>query len=131
MFGLFKKNPERDFEFHKERTEKLLDDALAKFIRADDYMCGIGIGNDQMKLMSAQGAASKAQSSLKEAMYNANECLKNCQGNFSKKNSLREAVNSILGKTGNDLFVNPSTVKTWDDSRNAWLSEFSNIASKN
>ena len=45
MFGfLFNKDPEKDFQFHKDRTKKMLTKTQERFSRADDYLCGIGIG---------------------------------------------------------------------------------------
>jgi len=127
MFGFFKKNPDRDFEFHKDRTKKLLDDALDKFVRADNYLCGIGLGGDSIKAMSAHGASAKAQSALKEAIYNASEAVKSSQGDPGRVNQLRDVVNSTLSIKTGELFVHPSVVELWEKSRNQWLTEFDRL----
>ncbi|NTU72717.1 hypothetical protein HGB07_00900 [Candidatus Roizmanbacteria bacterium] len=127
MFGLFKKDPDRDFEFHKDRTKKLLKDSLTKFIRVDEYVCGLGHGSKEIQLIAAHGALAKAQSSLKEAIYNAEQAVKYCNKRSDKIIQLKESINSVFGMTGTQLFVKEIVVKTWDDSRKQWLLEFENL----
>jgi predicted metal-dependent RNase len=129
MFGLFKanKDPNYDFVFHKDRTKKLLEDAQSKFIRADNYLCGTGFGNDSIRLLSAQGVASKAQSVLKEAIYNANEAIKYSKGNQENINQLRDVVNSVLSTDSKVLFVHPTVISNWEESSHRWLTEFNSL----
>jgi hypothetical protein len=130
MFGLFKSNPDRDFEFHTDRTKKLLDVAFDRFSRADQYMCGTGFGGEGIKTMSAQGAEQKGHSSLQEAMYNADKALKLCKGNSSKLKELWQLIVSILGRKGTDYFVHPSIITTWEHSRTICYVEFGLLSKK-
>lgn len=127
MFGLFKKDSDRDFMFHKDRTKKLLDDAFEKFVRADQYLCGSGIGNDAIRMMSARGAAGKAQKVLQEAMYNANEAIRHSKGNRERLLQLTETIESIVLHDSTDYFVHPLTKSNWDETREKWFMEFKKL----
>ncbi len=130
MFGLFKSDPDRDFEFHKDRTQKLLTVAFDRFIRADDYMCGKGFGGEGSKIISAQGAEAKGQSSLSEAMHNADKALKLCKGNSLKLKELWQSILSITGRAGTEHFVHHSIISAWDGSRAKWYYEFAQLSKK-
>ena len=81
-----------NFEFHKDRTRKLLEKAQDRFNRADDYLTGEGLGGVSVKTSSAQGAIRKGHSALKEAIWNAQKAIK--YGNSEQEKILQ--IKSVI-----------------------------------
>lgn len=127
MFNIFKKDPNKNFNFHIDRTKKLLTKAQERFDRADGYLCGEGFGNDPMKQASAQGALGKAHNILKEAIFNASEAIKYSNGNQEKNTQLKIVVNNFSSIKVEKTFVHPSINEAWDRAMRQWMDEFNQI----
>ena len=126
MFGIFKskKTSSENFEFHKDRTRKLLEKAQDRFDRADRYLTGEGFGGDPIKTSSAQGAIGKGHSALKEAIWNAQEAIK--YGNTEQEKILRikSVIDEFTETSGEELFAHPSVIEAWDAAMKQWSGEF-------
>lgn len=129
MFGFFKKDPENDFTFHKDRTRRLLVKAQDSFKRADNYLGGDGFGGNSIKQSSAQGAVEKAHSILSEAMYNAHKAFESGQGDNFKLMELKAVGSGIPSIRGEEMFSHPVVIKTWDKAMKQWIGEFDQFVS--
>jgi uncharacterized protein YjbJ (UPF0337 family) len=127
MFGLFKKDFDQDFEFHKGRMEKLLAKAQKRFERADNYLCGEGFGGQMVQKKSANGAVGKAQSALKEAIFNAQDAVKYSRGDHDKKLQIKSAADNFSLSQGKDIFLNQSIIDIWDQSIKRWTNELDGL----
>jgi len=126
FFSSFK-DSDYNFNFHKDRTKKLLAKAQDRFIRADKYLCGEGFGDNSTKHLAAQGASGKAHSILKEAIFNAHEAIKYGHGNQEKSMQIQAVVNAFAVVSGVEIFVHPSIIEAWDDAMGQWVKEFNQL----
>ena len=127
MFNFLKKNPKEHFNFHLDRTNKLLTKAQDRFDRADGYLCGEGFGNNSMKQASAQGALGKAHNILKEAIFNASEAIKYSNGDQEKNNQLKIIVSNFSSIKTEETFVHPSINEAWNKAMKQWVGEFNQL----
>lgn len=126
FFSAFK-DPNKNFNFHKDRTRSLLTKAQDRFNRADQYLCGEGFGGDSTKRSSAQGAIRKAHSILKEAIFNARDAIKYGRGNQEKNMQIKDIVNDFASISGVEIFTHPSIIEEWDKAMSQWVEEFNLI----
>lgn len=126
FFSSFK-DSDYNFNFHKDRTEKLLAKAQDRFNRADKYLCGEGFGDDLTKHLSAQGAIGKAYSILKEAIFNADKAIKYSSGDQEKNIQIKAVVNAFSSISGVEIFIDPSVIEAWDKAMSQWVKEFNQL----
>jgi len=126
FFSSFK-DSDYNFNFHKDRTKKLLAKAQDRFIRADKYLCGEGFGDDSTKHLSAQGAIGKAHSILKEAIFNARDAIKYGHRDQEKNIQIKAVVSVFTSTKGVEIFIDPSVIETWDKAMSQWLNEFNQL----
>ncbi len=129
MFGIFKskKKYSENFEFHKDRTRKLLEKAQDRFNRADEYLTGEGFGGVSVKTSSAQGAIRKGHSALKEAIWNAQKAIKYGNSEQEKILQIKSVIDEFTETNGEEMFAHPSVIEVWDAAMKQWNSEFNTL----
>jgi hypothetical protein len=137
MFGLFK---QPQFEDHLKRLEKLLWAAQEKMLDADEYLLGTkGIGSDNVKMMSANGAIGKCIAKLKEAMWLAEQAIKASNGDHQKLDLILNVVetSSFAEEQKEDYdggyhFYSEETKRRWKEGFcETWMNQFNEMLPSN
>lgn len=127
IWGLFAKP---DFEHSRERMYVLVKSAVDKFYRAQSYV--EKDPDSAIQIQSAKGAIHKAYRELKEAMYNAEQALKQ-----AKDTGELESVYEIKEHLTGGLYGNPHQFDNkWVDeawvkyARDPWVEQLTELYNK-
>ncbi len=132
MFGFLRNTRQQNFDFHLERTWKLLIVAKDRFSRADNYTLGAGFGNEATRHNAAIGAVAKAGNAMSEALFNAQKALNyyNNQQSAYNTTSLQKIAINIRQISGHEFLTHPELIANWDNTNRSWVNEYNELLNK-
>jgi hypothetical protein len=127
MFGLFKKP---QFEDHLKRLEKLLWAAFEKIQDAQGYLSGMGIGSDNLKMKSADGAIQRSIGKLNESMWLAEQAIKTSNGEHEKLDMIVDVVDALdqaIPPQDEELFHSELRRRWKEGFSETWVNQFNGM----